>query len=133
MPRAPGWLILSEIALELAALAVVERATLPRVKPAGPPRFLADVADSGARYLRAGDGAVAFAVGLYSDGRVRIVDAVGRRFSGEIYDARARMFEVGGDDYFELFLEPAPRDSMRLRLRGGSYDDRLLDCEAWPR
>jgi hypothetical protein len=94
-----------------------------------PRDFLTEIADEGANYYRAADATVELVAGLYSDGRIRLADADGRRFAGALIGGHADILEVQHNDWSEVFLRVTPTGRMQLELRGGPYDAHVLTCE----
>lgn len=95
----------------------------------GPREFLFEIADEGANYYRACDAAAELLAGLYSDGRIRLADAGGRRFAGALIAGHADLLELQSNEWSEVFLRVTPTGRMQLELRGGPYDAHVLTCE----
>lgn len=156
--RAPGWIRLAGIALELGALAFIayvltgdsdagvpprddrRREHVDRPEPAARPArtvartadpyaFIAEAGDQGASYYRAADETVELIAGFYSDGRVRLADRLNRRFAGMLQGSHADLLDVDSNQWGELFVLHTPGGGMQLELRGGPYDARVLTCE----
>jgi hypothetical protein len=153
--RAPGWISLAGIALELAALAFVAHVVMGAPEPAPsnaeaipaddvantpeeqptsdravlePMEFIRASADEGARYYRAADAEVDVIAGFYSDGRLRLADAT-RRFAGMLQNGRADLLELQSNQWSEVFVRETPAGTIQLELRGGPYDAHVLTCE----
>lgn len=90
------------------------------------PAFILEVADNGARRYRDTDASL-FA-GFYSDGRVRIANSHGNRYSGILIDDKAVMADLHADVSFEMLVAHA-RDGVTLNIDGGPYDGLHLRLE----
>lgn len=90
------------------------------------PGFILEVADNGARRFRDADASL-FA-GFYSDGRVRIANAQGNRYSGILIDDKAVMADLHADVSFEMLVAHAG-DGVTLNIDGGPYDGLHLRLE----
>ncbi|MGZ3498243.1 MAG: hypothetical protein ACXWNK_05100 [Vulcanimicrobiaceae bacterium] len=148
MRRAPGWIVLAGVALELAALALIARAMTmaSRRTPSRPhpmpaplqavavpdllPDFIAEVADNRARYYGASDGTLWIIAGLYSDGRMRMTDRFGRRFAGTVREGHAELVELDKGAACDLHVRFVTDLALHLEMHGGPYDGRTLICEA---
>jgi hypothetical protein len=156
--RAPGWIRLAGIALELGALAFLASVLMRRARPeerlskaidpstpqgdtaaptppeppsAEPMDFITESADDGARYYRAVAQGLEVLAGFYSDGRVRLADSQNRRFAGMLQGSHADLLEIDTNQWSEVFLRVTPTGRMQLELRGGPYDARVLTCESF--
>ena len=148
MRRAPGWIILTGIALELAALAFLSRVMTMASKPAprrthpmppplqaipapdAIPEFIIEVADSRTRYYGASHGTLWIVAGFYSDGRIRMTDRLGRRFAGTVREGHAELVELDKGAACDLHVRFATDHALHLEMHGGPYDGRMLICEA---
>ncbi len=110
MRRFPGWISLVGIALEVTALAFMTRLSArarckTHAQAARTPEFISEIADRDARHYRASMDDQAVHVGLYSDGRVRMVDETGARYSGRRIDEHsAQVHELRGERRFAIEL-----------------------------
>lgn len=140
MRRAPGWSVLAATAIELGALALLDRLTEPQSEhparsatlapPARLPEFIAEVADASASYYSASDGTFWMIVGLYADGRARIIDNHGRRLAGTLHDRRAEMVELGSGIASRLVAQFGIDGTLQIEMYGGAYDGRVLRCKS---
>lgn len=138
MGRAPGWIILSQIALEITAVFLLLRVVAPRAKPrdavlAEPPKafvpsFITAVVDSGSRRYRLYTAKGLLFAGFYSDGRVRLATAQGKRFSGVVVAQKAVLADLSDDISFEMEIQ-ARGSHLWVRMSGGPYDGQTLRCE----
>lgn len=143
--RTPGWMVLTQQAAELAGLAVISRLLEParpklgpapepavRTEPPALPPFISEVVDSDAHRYRArlNDGSYIFC-GFYSDGRVRMASATGKRISGIMVDHKAVMADLNEDSSFEMnvAVHAHAGDQMLLTMDGGPYDGQEVLCE----
>ena len=152
--RTPGWMVLTQQAAEIAGLAVISRLlepprpkwgaaprkrTLPKapppaVRPEPPalPPFISEVVDADAHRYRArlNDGSYVFC-GFYSDGRVRMATATGKRISGIMVEQKAVMADLHEDSSFEMnvAVHAHAGDQMMLTMDGGPFDGQELLCE----
>jgi len=135
--RPAGWVILAQIAFEIAALSTIVRViakprfqkTASRVGGAPSlPAFITEVEDSAARRysLRAPNGLVH--AGFYSDGRVRLLTPDGGRFSGVVVDKKVVLASLRDDVSFEMEMIEGDAGSL-ARISGGPYDGRTLSLE----
>lgn len=155
MRRAPGWIVLAGIALELTALALAVRilpaprrriarsgsagvlaesaphAFTPPTAPGGDDAltFVSEGAGEQTRRYRAADADVQLFVGFYGDGRVRVADALGNRYAGALESGRAELLDLKTHERSELLVRVTPTGRMQLELRGGPHDGRVLNCE----
>jgi hypothetical protein len=143
---------LAGITLELAVLAFVSRAmefavdrqpyrppafgtasAQPAPLPEALPEFIAEVADTHARYYRGGGEASWLVVGRYGDGRIRIVDGTGRRFAGSLDGDRAEMTDLTSGRGCVAMLRYHNDGALELKMHGEPYDGRTLVCETFGR
>ncbi len=148
MPRMPGWMVLTSKAAEVAGLAVISR-LLADSRPAMParraeaipslpfqmpvtPAFITEIVDAQAHFHRAqlSDGSYLFA-GFYSDGRVRLANPEGRRFSGIMMEQRAVIADLREDVSFEMgvAVHAHAANLVMLEMDGGPWDGQTLQCE----
>lgn len=66
---------------------------------------------------------------MYSDGRIRLADAAGRRFAGALRGAHAHVIDLATSEWSEVVLRTTPTGRMQLELRGGPFDAHVLTCE----
>ena len=134
-------MVLTRKAAEVAGLAVLTRLLEEPARPPTPvirgtvtatPPFISEIVDNGAALWRAsvGSSAELFA-GFYSDGRVRLATAEGRRFSGILMERRAVIADLREDDSFEMrIVAGAPKETtLILEMDGGPWDGQTLQCE----
>ena len=94
------------------------------------PEFITEVSDPNAQYHRIETlGGTLFA-GMYSDGRMRLATAQGKRFSGIVMKQKAVMADLGADDSFEMQIGVNLDAKLLLKVNGGPYDGQTLICEA---
>jgi hypothetical protein len=141
MRRAPGWIILGQLALEITALVALLRLAAKRPAKAAEtrlrggadevPQFITEVVDDGARAYRLRTaGGVLFA-GFYSDGRVRLATPQGKRFSGIVVAQKAVVADLSADVSFEMEILVGDSQTA-LTMSGGPYDGQTLVCEPIP-
>ena len=156
MRRTAGWSVLAVTALEIAALALINRfmggqasqgdaaqsqpvaaqsqPVAPQVpfEEAPPQReqvtFLEADGDAAAEYYRAVDASGELIAAFYADGRVRLTGAE-RGFAGILQDGQADLLDVTDNTWCELFVRATPQGGRQLELRGGVYDGRIFACE----
>jgi len=96
------------------------------------PAFIAEIVDAQAHVHRAQlpEGKYLFA-GFYSDGRVRLATAEGRRFSGVMMEQRAVIADLREDVSFEMgvAVHAHADDLLMLEMDGGPWDGQTLQCE----
>lgn len=138
MRRAPGWIVLGQIALEITALVLLLRVVAPRAKPRDTvpdvprapflPAFITEVVDSGSRRYRLCAANGLLFAGFYSDGRVRLATAHGKRFSGVVVAQKAVVADLSDDISFEMEIQSQGAE-LFVRMSGGPYDGQTLRCE----
>ena len=143
-------MVLSQKAAVIAGLTVLDRLLAPSAAAAPPqqpppaepvppppvrepaagddiaPAFILEVADNGARRYR--DAASTLYAGFYSDGRVRIATAEGKRYSGILVNEMAVMADLYADVSFEMLVAHTG-NSVTLDMDGGPYDGQKLHLE----
>ena len=138
MRRPAGWAVLGQIALEIAGLNLFLHATSAPQESFAPakasrretiPNFITEVADANARRYRVCTSSGPLYAGFYSDGRIRLAAADGRRFSGVAVENKAVMAALHDDVSFEMEMVLAGSGAS-LKISGGPYDGQTLQGEA---
>lgn len=94
--------------------------------------FLRGADDAQARFYRASDEQIQLLVAFLSDGRVRLIDADGRRFAGMLETEKADLIEISSNEWSRVFVSATPDGRTQLELQGGPHDTHVLICEALP-
>jgi len=137
MRRAAGWVILSQIIVEIAALKTMllatatsehkrKAATASRAEMI--PTFISEIADNAARRYRLQTASGTLYAGFYSDGRVRLAAPDGRRYSGVAVEKRVIMAALRDDVSFEMEMN-GREPELSVTISGGPYDGQTLRCE----
>jgi hypothetical protein len=95
---------------------------------ADPLAFIKETQEPGTRYYRAHDDRGELLAAFYSGGRVRIASAQ-RRYAGVVNGGHADLLDVENNAWSEVFVRTTPDDRVKLELRGGVDDARILTCE----
>ncbi len=136
MPRSAGWVVLTQLIIEIAALkamllATAESGSKRQETPSRSealPAFITEIADNDARRYRLRTQSGPLYAGFYSDGRVRLATLDGCRYSGVAVDKKVVMAALRDDVSFEMVMATSDSD-LSLEISGGPYDGQTLHCE----